>query len=341
MENTSNELGLLPRSEVFAKATSYGLQPGDDRFDRFRDAGLIEDLVPIKGTNQRGFTRPQAQRFLILLDLCRRLGTKRPRVSALAFWLNWYGYTDVPPELVCEHVKRTIRHVLRFLRREYGRRRVPMRSAQDPDRWRKAGMPWTKPFIREVLTSFIDNGIMLDILSTFVGLALRLLFSQVAFDVVAPILKRLAVLLKMNPDPTAMRTLWDVAAEGLGLFNPDERTNPLLGAVREVNASDPSEIITLVQDARLHAAAMAHVFPIYDITQAPEVADPSSSISVWLNRHFAPGITAILALTRTSEHAIEMRKNLRTGNVEPVLQEFYQVKVARDTLLARIRGERP
>jgi len=264
-----------------------------------------------------------------------------PRISALAFWLCWYGYTDVPPELVCEHVERTIRHVLWFLRYGYSRRRVPKREAQDPDRWRKAGMPWTKPFIREVLTSFVNNGIMLDILSTIVGLALRLLFSQVAFAVVAPILKRLALLLKMNPDPIAMRTLWDGAAEGVQLFEPDERKNPLLRAVREVNASDPSEIIGLVQDARRHAAVMEHIFPIYNLAQAPGVPDPGSSVSVWLNRHFAPGITAVLALTRKCEHSIEMRKNLRTGNVEPVLQEFYQVKVARDTAFARIRGEQP
>ncbi len=56
METESAEIRLIPRAEVFAEAARRGLEPGDDRYDRFRAAGLITDLAWIKGTNQRGFT---------------------------------------------------------------------------------------------------------------------------------------------------------------------------------------------------------------------------------------------------------------------------------------------
>lgn len=332
---------LIPRGEVFAEAAKRGLEPGDDRFDRFRAAELIADLRPIKGTTQRGFTPAQAQRFIDLLALCKMLGTKRPRASALAFWLCWYGAADIPPKLVCAHIERCVCTYLRFLSRQYDRRRVPRRSHDDPERWRKAGAPWASRFIKELLQSYIDNGIMLDVLSTVIGLALRALFSKTSFEVVAPIIKRLAVFFGLKEiTPDAARKGWDLAAEGLQLFNPDERTNPLLVAVRDVNANDPTEIIALVHDARRTVGVMGHIFPTYQIPRAPEVADPTSETSKTLARLFGPGITSVLALTRNEPHAIEMRENMRRGNFDPVVQEFYQVRVIRDSILAHIREQK-
>jgi hypothetical protein len=341
MENDRRDMNLIPRGTVFAEAARRGLAPSDDRFDRFRASGLITDLAAIKGSNQRGFTPYQAQRFLDLLTLCKKLGTKRPRASALAFWLCWYGATDIPPELVCVHSERSVCTYLHFLGRQYDRRRVPSRSHEDPERWRKAGMPWAKPFIKEVLQSFIDNGMMLDILSTIVGLVLRALFSKTSFEVVAPTIKRLAFLLGIKEiKMEAIRKAWDVIEEGLQqLLTVDERRNPLLVAVREIKANNPHEIIGLVHDTRRTIAAMGHIFPIYRIPAAPEVADPKSDVSKTLARLFPPGITAVLALTRNEPHAIAMRENMRRGNFDPVLQEFYQVRVLRDSIIARISKE--
>jgi hypothetical protein len=342
MDTASQKVTLTPKAEVFAEARRRGLEPSDDRFDRFRTARLIGDLATIEGTTQHGFTPTQAQRFFDLLTLCKKLDSKRPRASALAFWLCWDGATDVPPELICEHIERTVQSFLRYLRRQYDRRRVPYRSAGDPERWRKAGMPWVKPFIKELLTSFIGNGLMLDILSTVVGLFLRALFSNAAFEAAAPILKRLAFLFGIKQvKPEAMRGFWNVAQEGTQLFTTDERTNALITAVREVNAQAPGEIIGLVHDTRRTIAAMSAAFPTYDVTTAPAVPDPRSDVSVTLNRLFPPGMTAVTALTRKEPHAIEMRENLRSGNVEPVVEEFRQVRVIRDTIFAHIRKEQP
>jgi hypothetical protein len=336
----TNQGGLIPKSRVFARAAELQLAPSDERLEGFYKAQLLSELQRIAGTTQRGFTPEQANRFLLLLWLCKVL--PKPRPPALAFWLCWYGFNDVPPELVCEHVERIVLSYIRLLRRQYGRRRVPKRSADDPERWRKAGMPWAKPFIKELLTSFIGNGLMLDVLSTVVGLALRALFSEVAFEAVAGILKRLAFLFGIKEiKPEAMRTLWNMAQEAAPLFTTDERKNALLAAVREVNAKDPSQIIDLVHFTRSVIWAMAQAFPIFDIATAPAVPDPASDVSVSLNRYFAPGITAVLALTRREPHAIEMRENLRAGNVAPVLEEFHQIKVIRDSVLAHIRKEKP
>jgi hypothetical protein len=54
------------------------------------------------------------------------------------------------------------------------------------------------------------------------------------------------------------------------VFTLDERQNPMVKAIRKVNASDnPSDIINLVHDARRALAVMGAVFPIYDISTAP------------------------------------------------------------------------
>ena len=340
MENESAEVLLIPRGEVFAEAERRGLEPTDDRYDRFRTADLITELAWIKGTNQRGFTLDQANRFLHLLTLSKRLGTKRPRASALAFWLCWYGATDVPPQLVCEHIKRCVCTYLRFLARQYDRRRVPQRSHADDERWRKAGMPWAKPFIKEFLQSFIDNGIMLDLLSTIVGLVLRALFSRTSFEIVAPVLKRLAFMVGIKEIKIeAVRRCWDLAQEALELINTDESRNSLLVAVRELEIDQPAKIIGLVHDMHRTLDVMGHVFPSYQIPNAPEVADPQSDTSKSVARYLAPAMTAVLVLTRDHPHAIEMRENMRRGNYEPVAQEFYQLRVIRESIFTHIREE--
>ena len=340
MENSTDR--LIPKGEVFDEARRHGLAPSDDRFDRFRAERLIGDLAPILGTTKRGFTPEQAERFFALLWLSKQLGTKRPRASALAFWLCWYGARDVPPPLVCEHIERAVLTYLRVIRRQYDRRRVPQRDAHDPERWRKAGIPWVKAFIKEFLQSFVDNGVMLDLLATTVGFALRLLFSDVSFEAAAGIFRRVAFLFGVKETKMeAMRTIWNVAREAKGLLVVDERANVLLKAVREVNAqTDPSEIIGIVQDTRLVLAVMGIVSPSYKtFTAEPATLDGSRESSVNAALNFAPAMCAVLALTRHGPHSIEMRQRLRDGDAGPVIAEFQQIRVIRDSIIAHISKE--
>jgi hypothetical protein len=338
MESSGNT--LVPKGEVFEEARRRDFAPGDDRFDRFRAWGLISELAPIPGTTQRGFTPSQAQRFFDLLSLCKQLGSKRPRASALAFWLCWHGATDVSPRLVCEHIERAVLSYLRFIKRQYGRRRVPMREAHDSERWRKAGIPWVKPFISEFFQSFVDNGLMLDILATMVGLALRMLFSDASFEAAATIFRRIAFLFGIKETKLeAMRTIWNIAREARQLFTVDERANLLLNAVREVNRENPSEIIQIVQDGRLVIGVMGAVFPIYKVSSAPALSEGSSETRVSVARNFPPAMCSVLAATRRVPHAVEMRQRLRAGDKEAAMAEFQQIRVIRDSIIAHISKE--
>ena len=131
---------------------------GDDRFDRFRNQELMDDLLPIEGTTQRGFTSAQAQRFFDLLALCRQLRSKRPRASDLAFWLCWNGATDVPPYLVCEHVERCVRAYIKALSASTNVVAFLSGWLTIPSSWRKAGMSlgevprrWGAAIVRQVV----------------------------------------------------------------------------------------------------------------------------------------------------------------------------------------------
>jgi hypothetical protein len=344
MEQFVNESQApIPKADVFAEAQRRSLAPSDDRFDRFRAAELCEDLVPIAGTTQRGFTPSQAQRFLDLLTLCEQLGTKRPRASALAFWLCWHGADDIRSDLVCEHIERTLISYLRGIRRQLDRKRGPTKNNQDPDRWRKAGQPWAKSVIKHFLRAPFNNGLALDVLSTLIGLALRALISQASFDAVVGILRRMALLLKIKDFNTeGVRSFWEMASEGLQLFTLDERQNPMVKAIRKVNASDnPSDIIGLVHDARRALAVMGAVFPIYDLSTAPVAPDPSAENVVLLFRSFPAAMCAITVLTRDHHNAQKMRDEIRAGNVEPILAEFHKIKVITDSMMSQIRKEQP
>jgi hypothetical protein len=339
MENDCHEYPKL-RSAVFEEATLRGFGKCDDRYDRFRTAGVLDDLDFVSGTKYRAFTRKQEQRFFDLLTLCDQLRTKRPRASELAFWLCWNGATDVPPELVCEHIERTVLFVIQFIRREYNRRRVPLRSENDPERWRQAGLAWAKPLIRQFLAKRVGNGLLLDIVSTAVGLALRALVTGGSFKKAAPLLKRFAFLFGGGNVPIeAMRELWGMLQEGLTLFSLNKRSNPLLVAVREVVASDPRQIIGHVQDGRLACEVMAAVFPMYNVSGAPALPEGCENQKVSIHRMLPPGISAVLALIRNDPHAIDMREQLRNGNTEPALLQFRALGAARDLVLFRVRGE--
>jgi hypothetical protein len=327
---------VISKAEIFARATELGLSPSDDRLERFRKAGLLGDSVPIPGTTQRGCPVPQANRCLFLLALCKTLG-KRPRPSGLAFWLCWYGFEDIPPELICEHIDRTLVAFVKTLKREFDRKRVPVKGVRDPKRWEKIGEPFGKSILKYNLRQTVSNRIAQQVFSWIAGLAIRALVSPTSFDAVAGILQRLAFIFKLDKSkPEAMRMFWEMISEGVQLFKLDERKNPLILAVREINATDPKAIIPLVYDTRLMTTAMGSAFPIFNALKAPFPEEPADKTSVYIAKNFSPCMVAAMALTRNFPHSIEMRKQLREGNFGPALQEFHQVKVVTDDIMTKI-----
>ena len=327
----------IPKAEVFAKATELGLAPSDDRFDRFRKAALLDELIPIAGTNQRAFTLEQANRFAFLLGLSKALGSKRPRPSALAFWLCWYGFDDIPAELICEHIDRTMLSFLAMMRREFERKRVPISGVRDPKRWEKVGKPWGKFMLKYYLRRAIGNPIAQQAFSWTFSLALRAIASETSFDAVAPMLQRVAYVFGIDKAKVeGLREIWSAFSEGLQLFALDVSKNPLIGTIREINAKDPELIIPIVRDTRLVVYAMGAVFPIFQTAKAPLAEDPNDKTLAYIAKHFAPGMAAVVALTRDFPHAIEMCRKLREGNFQPLLEEFHQVKVVTDDMMRKI-----
>ncbi|MEO8909522.1 MAG: hypothetical protein ABI408_04770 [Gemmatimonadaceae bacterium] len=340
MESLPLVAPLIPRHEVFEEAGRRGLAPTDDRFDRFRKAKLLNDLAYLPDSKQRGFTPVQQQHFFNLLSVSQQITSKRPRPSALAFWLCWHGATDVPADLVAEHIERSVLTFLRTLKRQYERRRVPSRSNEGSERWRQAGLPWAKAVIKEFLTPYVKNAFLLDVVATGTGFALRSWFSNPTFESTLALLKRFVWLFgakDINVD--LARQLWDMLQDGLRLFTTGERSNPLLCAVREVNASNPQQIIELVHDARRAFEVMGTVFPIYRrACEPPTPVDPQYP-AVAKYYLFPPGMAAVTALVRDVPHAVEMRRQLKEGNTAPMLEEFKAIGVIRDSVMFRLDAE--
>ena len=334
--------GLIPKGEVFAKAEELKLAPSDDRFDRFRKARLLDDLSSIGGTTQHGFTIDQANRFITLLAIANALG-KRPRPEALAFWLIWYGFPGVPAELACDHVERTVESFLRYLRREFDRKRVPPKGLRNSQRWERAGEPWAKFIIKTLLRRATGNPVAREMLSFLIGLALRALISPTSFESVAHVLQRVAFLVGAEKDRAdALREVWAALGEGMQLFTLDIEANPLIGAIRQLRAEEPQLIVSLIQDARNTIGVMGAVFPIFHTAAPPLSDDPADKAKTYIAKHFAPGITATIALTRDFPRSIEMRQKMREGDFAAPLSEFRQLKGVTDGVLTHIGiGEKP
>jgi hypothetical protein len=331
----TNQEELIPKSRVFARAVELGLAPTDERLETFYKAQLLRELQRIEGTTQRGFTSVQGNRFLALLWLCKVL--RKPRPPELAFWLCWYGFEDVPSELVCEHVENTVLRYLRVMRREFQRKRVPIDGVRDPAQWRTAGKPLAKSVFKHNFRRPITNPLAFEVLSGIIGLALRALISKSSFEAVASWLGRVGFLIGIDRSKTdALREIWSALTEGMELFDLDESKNPLLKAVREVRANDPGEIIELVRDGRPTVWLLGTVMPIVNPPAPPVAQDPSDAGAVFVAKNFAPGIVGTLAFCRNFPHMVEMRRQFREGNYQEALGEFHQVKVVAQDIGKRI-----
>jgi hypothetical protein len=336
LEDSGDKPRLIPKSEVFAKGEELKLAPSDDRFDRFRKAKLLDDLDLLEGTTQRGFTVEQANRFITLLAVSNALG-KRTRPDALAFWLVWYGFKNVPEKLVCDHIERTITSFLRYMRREFDRKRVPPKGLRNPERWERAGEPWAKFIVKNLFQRAAGNPIAREMLSFLIVLALRALISPTSFESVAHLLQRLAVLAGGDKSKVdALRDAWAALSEAMQLFTLDIEQNPLVGAIRKVRAEDAQMIVSLVQDTRNTIGVMGAVFPIFRTASPPLPEDPNDKTKTVIAKHFGPLMASVIALTRDLPHAIEMRTNMREGNFEAAVAEFHQVKVVTDDIMTRI-----
>src|ERR1700677_3448308 len=95
----------------------------------------------------------------------------------------------------------------------------------------------------------LDNPLARQVLPITLGLALRVLFSPASFDAVARSPRSVAFLVLCRDVPySKLNQLWERAREAVALFTPDERTNPIAVAIRELRKSDPHAIVQFVHD---------------------------------------------------------------------------------------------
>lgn len=335
-EGTGDKPRLIPKCEVFAKAEELQLAPSDDRFDRFRKARLLSDLALIEGTTQRGFTVEQANRFITLLAVSKALG-KRTRPEPLAFWLLWYGFRNVPAQLAWDHIEGSTISLLRLLRREFDRKRVPPKGLRNPERWERAGEPWAKVIVKYLFQRAAGNPIAHQLLSFFSSLALRALISPTSFESVAHILQRLAFLMGIDKSKIeALRELWDMLAGGMQIFTLDIEQNPMVSAIRKAKAEEPEIVSEIVQDTRNSIGVMGAVFPIFRMARPPLTENPNDKTKAVIAKNFGPVMAAVIVLTRDFPHAIEMRRKMREGDYDSALAEFHNIKVVTDDIMTRI-----
>jgi hypothetical protein len=327
---------LTPRSSVFAEARRLGLAPSDDRFDRLRAVNLVHDAGLIPHTKQRGFTRAQADRFIDLLTIGKELRSKRPRASELAFFLCWRGERDVPPELVCEQIERSVLAFVRWFGRECDRRRTPKDgNLRSEKRWERIGRSWARFVTKSMWRKYLDRPVIRDLIAVTFAAVFRAIFSAATFESVAQKLRNIAFVIVGRDVPISnLRKTWEGTREIAELFSPDERTNKLLLAIREIRRTNPLGVIQLVHDTRHHLDALGEVFPAFGAALAKN--EPSDHGWVPVVKALPAQLCAVLAVTAQFPHAIEIRKQLREGNRQQTLAEFYNIKIVRDDIMKRL-----
>jgi hypothetical protein len=264
-------------------------------------------------------------------------GAAQASPSRSGFWLCWYGFDDVPTDLICEHVEAAVASHLRNLRRELHRKKVPLHGVRDPASWYDAGKPLAKFILKYNVRRPVTNPVAIEVISGIVGLALRALISKSSFEAVATWLGRVAFLMGIDRGKTeALREIWLALQEAMELFELDERKNPLLEAVRDVYRTDSREIVDLVRDSRPMVWLSGTLIPILCPKAPPQADDPNDKTAVTTARLFAPGAAAVLAFCRNVPHTIEMRRQFREGNFQQAYGEYHQIKVVATDIANRI-----
>jgi hypothetical protein len=338
VENTVAE--LIPKSDVFAEARGYGFSPSEDQFDRFRNAGLLDDLLPVRGTNQRGFTPEQRIRFLNLLWICRGLKTERPRMNEVAFWMCWIGYRDISAQTICEFIDESLQSTLGKLRRTFTRTGLPVdRKIGDPREWDTVGKPWVRFTLKHPLRWLNTNEIARQVIQAMYALIIRAVLTQANFETVGRLLRKAVfVITGRKRDPQALRDVWNSIVDAARLLDIDQTRNPLLKAIREVNATNPEAIIDCVQDGRRFIDQLCKFFPWFTDARAM-ATDPDSDMKSleWANRTLRISSAAIVALLRDNEYTTRVREQLRLGDTAESDAQLRSLKVAITSVVDRIK----
>jgi hypothetical protein len=141
-----------------------------------------------------------------------------------------------------------------------------------------------------------------------------------------------------EPDPQALRTAWDGIVDAARVLDIDQTRNPLLKAVRDVNATSPEAIIDCVQDGRRFFEQLCKFFPWFTDARAMAAGENTNLKPLeWANRALRISSAAIVATLRDNEHTARVREQLRVGNTAESDADLASLKYTINSIVDRIK----
>jgi hypothetical protein len=106
-----------------------------DRYERWRKARILGEPYTISGRgNERFLTEHDRKRLMQIADLHRRFSKDKLAMSAIAFWLAAGGDSDMPTNLIMEHIAASTTRFVDRLFTVFSDRLAGRWMLDDPDR---------------------------------------------------------------------------------------------------------------------------------------------------------------------------------------------------------------
>ena len=334
----TSTLDWVSKTDLFAGLAAAGFQPSDDRLDRLRAAGLIDQFVPLPDCGPERFTtKAQAARIRLAYQIAADLRLKKPKVSEIAFWMAVAGY-DVPPDLVAEHIEKSLEAFLSRMYRILTGRGVTIDLDYPilPRETKSLGQRIGKYLAARPV--FKDSFIAQLAITALAQFSLEFLFRKESFSLVAPLVKRFLVFVLKDENQASLfaRSFWDELCDALELIAPGDR-NRLKRAVRECRESSPQRINPAVRDTALFVKVMSRVMPLFsDKSIGTNLLGMGDADWHFIKRYFLPTMSAALILTDEHPYATELRNAAHQGDLRQLESDMAQVATAGAIVLERI-----
>jgi hypothetical protein len=330
---------LIPRRDVKSRIAQVALLvPSDDQIDRWHADGLLCEPHSGERPSVYGYTEMQQQRLLLITRIVSSLKSERVHSSEIAFWLCFNGATDIPPELVLEHIEATIKAFQsRWLRilNELGSRNegshIGILGVA-----KKLGWLLAKKLVLKVIPSLGHSSLAREFIGTGVALVLRISVKPNQYGDVAADLRRATTVLRRESGPPSehvLRELFSVVSDMSQLLRLDDE-NAMLVAVRVIARQNPASILQVVESTRNALATGSRFFPWMTNPAAVPFFGPEDR--EFFGRYFAPALCGAMATLRDNEHAKQLNAELRAGNPERALAEWGQMKQVSDYVVETI-----
>lgn len=320
----------VTRRQVKARIVAAGCpEPSDEQIDRWGAAGLVCEPPSQGRPSAYGYTEAQAQRSVLIARIASNLPSKRVRTSEIAFWLAFNGATDVPVDLVCQHIEASIQAIQSRIWRilnELGRGNEAdyvgvIGTAQ------KLGGLLARSILLKLVPVLGDSALAQEFLGAVLGVFLPALKQPTPYEVVSSDLGKASAVLSPTSEPLpakARRELFSIFTEAFQFLRWDDKNEMLLG-IRAIAASDDSRrVLQVVESARNLLITASKVFPW--MLNPGTLPFLGLEDRLFFARYFAPTVCGLNAALRDNEYAQQFDADLRAGKTERALSELSQMK---------------